>query len=92
MSVAASLVVVTIVALVSALLINNAKKNEAVAKQDAVARYRDSRDAIDTWLVHSSDALQFHPGTQSARMRLLQVHHLPPLVSLLEQSPMNIAM
>ncbi len=77
---AVALLVITAAAVLSAILINNAKKKEQIAKQeaviskqDAVARYRDSREAIDTWLVQSSDALEFFPGTQTVRQRLLEL-------------------
>ncbi len=77
---AVALLTITVVALVAAVLINSAKKKEEVAKdlarearEDAVARYQDSRSAIDTWLVQSSDALAFFPGAQSVRQRLLQL-------------------
>lgn len=76
---AASMAVITLVSLFAAVLVNQARKQERIAKvqasefkQDAVNRYRRSREAIDTWLVQSSDALQFFPGTQAIRERLLQ--------------------
>ena len=76
----AALLMVTAIATVAAFLINRAKEKEEVAKleatefkQEAVARYRDSRDAIDTWLIQSSDALEYFPGTQPVREQLLQL-------------------
>ncbi|MCS7468926.1 protein kinase [Stieleria sp. ICT_E10.1] len=76
---AASLLLITAIAIVSVLLVNHARKAEQIAKlqakeahDDAVARYQDSRAAIDTWLVQSSDALQYFPGSQAVRKRLLQ--------------------
>ncbi len=76
---AAALFLITTIAIVAVLLINNAKHKEQVAKlqavefkNDAVARYRDARNAIDTWMVQSSDALEFFPETQSIRRRMLQ--------------------
>lgn len=78
LSVATALIVVTLVAIVATILIERAKAREKVAKvqaqrfkAEAVDRYRQSREAIDTWLVQSSDALQFFPGTRSVRARLL---------------------
>ncbi len=62
-----------IIVSIAALLINRARKSELAAKQEAVSRYRDSRTAIDTWLVGTNDALQYYPGTQSVRQRLLQI-------------------
>lgn len=69
-----------ILAIVAAVLINRARNRELlareqaeVAKAEAMQRYRQSRDAIDTWLVGSNDALQFFPGTQSVRTRMLEL-------------------
>jgi serine/threonine-protein kinase len=69
-----------ILAIVAAMLINRARNRELLARQqaevakaEAMQRYRQSRDAIDTWLVGSNDALQFFPGTQSVRTRMLEL-------------------
>ena len=77
---AVALLAVTIVSIIASLLINQAKEAEKVAKVratrfkgEAVQRYHESREAIDTWLVQSNDALQFFPGTQAVRQRLLTV-------------------
>ncbi|MGI9429873.1 MAG: hypothetical protein ACR2NM_14520, partial [Bythopirellula sp.] len=79
-SVAAALLAMTAIAFIAILLISHAKRNEQVAKieaqeskHEAVTRFRDARRAIDTWLVQSSDALEFFPETQSVRRRLLQL-------------------
>lgn len=86
-SFAAALTAIAIVACAAALLIhrqkklvNIAKNNEHAAKlrtekfkDEAVSRYRQSRDAIDTWLVQSSDAFRYFPGTDSVRRRLLTI-------------------
>lgn len=70
---ALAMIGVTVIAVVSAVLIDRARQAEILAKAEAIARYRDARAAIDTWLVESNDALQFFPGTQSVRKRLLAV-------------------
>ncbi len=77
---AVALVAITLISLLSAVMIQRAKRNEEIAKlraqqfkSEAVARYRDSRQAIDTWLVQSSDSLQYLPATQSIRRRLLKI-------------------
>ncbi len=77
---AVALLAITIVSIIASLLINQAKEAEKVAKVrakefkgEAVQRYHESREAIDTWLVQSNDALQFFPGTQAVRQRLLTV-------------------
>jgi tetratricopeptide (TPR) repeat protein len=77
---AAALCLTTVGAVVAAFLIDAARQNEQKAKtqatlykQDAVERYRDSREAIDRGLVQSTDALEYFPGTQEVRARLLQL-------------------
>ncbi|MCA9140279.1 MAG: protein kinase, partial [Planctomycetales bacterium] len=77
---AASMLGITTVAIVAAFLINHARQAEHTAKlqtqvfkEEAVERYRHSRNAIDTWLIQSSDALEYYPGTQAVRMELLRL-------------------
>lgn len=72
-SAAVTLAVITIVAFASAVLINNAKNREALARKDAVARYRTSRDSIEKFLVESADTLKYFPKTAAVRTRLLQI-------------------
>ncbi|HBJ33901.1 MAG TPA: hypothetical protein DDZ51_03860 [Planctomycetaceae bacterium] len=74
------LIAFLVVAVAAGALINTARKRELVAKQqaevakaEAMQRYRQSRQAIDTWLVGSNEALQFFPGTQSIRTRMLEL-------------------
>jgi len=74
------LIAFLIVAVAAGALINTARKREMfakeqaeVAKVEAMQRYRQSRQAIDTWLVGSGEALQFFPGTQSIRTRMLEL-------------------
>ena len=70
----------TVLATLAVLLINRSRQLELIAKNEAkefkteaIGRYRESRSAIDTWLVGSNEALQFYPGTQSIRKRMLQL-------------------
>ena len=74
-----SMTMITVISIVSVLIVNRARRNERLAKieaqqaeDEALSRYQDSRSAIDTWLVQSSDALEFFPGSQAVRKRLLQ--------------------
>ena len=76
----AAMLLITVAAIIATVLINEAKVQERIAKgearefkKEAVARYRDSRDAIDMWLVQSTDVLELFPGTQSVRRRLLEI-------------------
>ncbi|PAY20399.1 hypothetical protein CKO51_06065 [Rhodopirellula sp. SM50] len=78
LSAAVALIAITIIAIGASVFIERAKAREEVAKDqaerfkgEAVDRYRQSRQAIDTWLVQSNDALQYFPGTRSVRARLL---------------------
>lgn len=78
LTIASALIVLTLVSIAASLLIYKAKKNEEIAKLretmfkgEAVQRYRDSRQSIDSWLVQSSDALEYFPGNRSVRSRLL---------------------
>ena len=70
----------TVLATLAVLLINRSRQLELAAKNEAkgfkteaIGRYRESRSAINTWLVGSNEALQFYPGTQSIRKRMLQL-------------------
>ncbi len=69
-----------VLAAAAVILINRARGREVIAKlqaqeskAEAMQRYRQSRSAIDTWLVGSNDALLFYPGTNSIRQRMLQL-------------------
>lgn len=80
LSAAVALIAITIIAIAASVFIERAKAREEVAKVqaerfkgEAVDRYRQSRHAIDTWLVQSNDALQYFPGTRSVRARLLML-------------------
>ncbi|MCM2373699.1 serine/threonine-protein kinase [Aporhodopirellula aestuarii] len=80
LSTAVALVAVTVITLVASIFIQQAKAREELAKLratqfkgEAISRYRQSREAIDTWLVQSNDALQYFPGTRSVRSRLLEL-------------------
>jgi eukaryotic-like serine/threonine-protein kinase len=70
----------TALAIIAVVLIERSRSREVLAKlqaqeakTEAIKRYQESRNAIDTWLVGSNDALQFYPGTQSLRKRMLQL-------------------
>jgi len=77
-SVGAALLLITFMSILAAFVVNDARRKERLAKneaseyrQDALGRYRMSRDAIDSWLVDSSEALTYFPATQSIRKELL---------------------
>lgn len=83
---AAALLLVTIVSIVAAVLIDNARQRasdlaeknlilaqeERRSRNEALLRFREARDAVDTWLTGSSEALKYFPGVQEARKRLLE--------------------
>ncbi len=59
-----------------AVLTTIAQDNATMAQEsrlEAIERYRESRSAIDTWLVGGTDVLRYYPGTESIRKRMLQV-------------------
>lgn len=49
-----------------------ARKKESLAKQEALRRSKQTREAIDTMLTGMSDALDAFPGMHDARQRLLE--------------------
>jgi serine/threonine protein kinase len=70
----------TVLSIIAVILIERSRSREVLAKlqaqeskAEAIKRYQESRTAIDTWLVGSNDALQFYPGMQSLRKRMLQL-------------------
>jgi len=83
---AASLVLVAAVSLAAALLVNQARReaealavsNKALADREraalgeAMRRFRDAREATDTWLTGASEVLRYHPGMQETRKHLLE--------------------
>jgi serine/threonine protein kinase len=78
LSIGAALLLITLMSILAAFIVNDARRKELLAKneareyrQDALGRYRMSRDAIDSWLVDSSEALTYFPATQSIRKELL---------------------
>ncbi len=78
--VAAAIVFSTIIALVGAWLINNARVQEILAKKtavqnknDAVSRIGVARSAIDTLLIGSTESLGDFPAARDLQKRLLEV-------------------
>jgi tetratricopeptide (TPR) repeat protein len=83
---AVTLVTVAIVSTVSAFLVDQARKQavrlahenerlaaeEAEARDEAVRRLVEAREAVDTWLTGANYALQYYPGVQRARQRMLE--------------------
>jgi serine/threonine-protein kinase len=85
-AIAASLLVVAVISIVAALVVNRARRQEAsalaraesalageqAAKGQALGYFRDARQAVDTSFIGVSDVLQYYPGVQKLRERLLQ--------------------
>jgi serine/threonine-protein kinase len=83
---AAALVLVAVVSTVAALSISRARENEALAlrraqdsltaerqaKAEALRRFREARRAIDKSLTGVSNVLEYYPGVQALRARLLE--------------------
>ncbi len=49
-----------------------AKQDAVEAKQEAVQRFGQARQAVDKWLTGVGDVLAYFPGTDKARQRLLE--------------------
>ena len=83
---AAALILITLVSIAAAFVVNAARQEEARQRQLAVAaeelaeqrrqetlqHLREAREAVDTWLTGTSDALKYYPGVQWAREQLLE--------------------
>ncbi len=61
LSIAASLLLISAISIVASVLIAKAWKQESIAKQDAVSRFKDSRKSIDTWLIGSHELMGEFP-------------------------------
>ncbi|WP_442508575.1 protein kinase domain-containing protein [Novipirellula sp. SH528] len=79
-SATAALVVIALISVAASFLINLARKAEEAAKlqanihkAEAIARYDQSLQAIDTWLVQSEGVLKHLPEAQSLRGKLLEL-------------------
>ncbi len=79
-SIGAALAAIAAIALVSSLIINQARlregqaKSEAVQyKSDAVTRYSVARDAIDSMLIQGTEYLADFPATKDLQQRMLQL-------------------
>ncbi len=81
-----ALLLVTVVSVAAALLIDVARKHardlavknlilaqdERDARNEAILRFREARDAVDLWLTGTGEALKYFPNVQEARKRLLE--------------------
>jgi eukaryotic-like serine/threonine-protein kinase len=65
------LVLVSLVATIGALLVNDARQTAEAHRQQALERLAQARRATDQWIVAASDALQTFPDAQSTRKELL---------------------
>jgi len=82
----AALGVVAVTAVTATVLVNRARQQaitlafhnrqladaEQAARREALARFRESRQAVDTWLTGASEVLKYYPSVQEARKRLLE--------------------
>ncbi len=82
---AASICVVTLVSLIATGLINESRRqavaladanarlasSEKAARAEAVKRFAESRRTVDKWLTGFTDAIEYYPGVQSFRNRML---------------------
>jgi serine/threonine-protein kinase len=82
---AVALLVVALVSAGAALAVNAARQEElrqkniaqqaalaeAAAKRDALRRFHQARQAVDTWLTSAAVSMEYAPGMQEARRKLL---------------------
>jgi serine/threonine-protein kinase len=83
---AASICIITLVTLIAAGLINESRRqavmlaeanakladSEKTARDEAVRRFTESRRTVDKWLTGFTEAVEYYPGVQSFRDRMLQ--------------------
>ncbi len=95
-SIAAATLLIMFVAILASLLINRARVQEQVAKQqasqyrtEALGRYRQSREAVDTFLVEANESLNYYPATLGIRQHMLEMaeQHYAELSSEINQDP-----
>lgn len=72
LTIAASLMVVAAVAVGATVAVRSAHQKTELYRREAVDRLGDARKAVDEWLTGTSEVLQYYPGVQSARERLLR--------------------
>lgn len=84
-AIAATLLIVTAVSIAAVMLIENARRDEQLAKEaanqslvaerkakaEATLRFGQARDAVDVMMTEVSDVLKYFPGMQSLREKLL---------------------
>ncbi|MBC8352094.1 MAG: protein kinase [Planctomycetes bacterium] len=84
-AISASLLIITAVSIASVMIVDNARRAESLAKQEAedslvaeqqakveaTRRFEEARDAVDTMMTGVSEVLAYFPGMQSLREQLL---------------------
>ena len=65
-------VAVALVAVIAAVWVNHARVAEQTAKAEALLRFRDAVEAVDTMLTGVSSVLEYYPGTRRIGVRLLK--------------------
>ena len=70
-SITATVLLVSIACITAVVLINNARKKEVHAKYQATQLFRKALEAPDTWLIELSGDLQYYPGLERLRERML---------------------
>jgi serine/threonine-protein kinase len=69
---AAALLIVTLMSIIAFLAVDHARREEKLAKLEAVRRFEESLDTVDAMLTGVSEVLHYYPGTQTLRTRLLE--------------------
>ena len=71
-SAAAALAITAVVSVAATVLVDGARRQEAGAKREAVRRFLQAHEAVDTLLIGVSDGLADVPGADRVRTRLLR--------------------
>ncbi len=66
------LISVTLVSALAAILVNAEKRRAIAARADAVTRFRQARNAVDTWLTGANEYLLYYPNMGRVRTKLLE--------------------
>ena len=67
-----TLLSVSLVSILAALVVNEARRNETIERQKAQTAFRQSRDTMDTWLTGAGEVLKYYPDLQNIRKGLLE--------------------
>ena len=71
-AVAASLIAIALVMSIAFLIVRDARRDEEIANQDALRRFKEARATVDRTLTSTTDILRYFPGARVLRLRLME--------------------